>query len=302
LINLLKMPPVKRRTKKEIAAAAAAAAALAASDAAAPSIITAMNNEGNQDGENNAQNAAEAPGSAAVVAPVPASVSVPVPVPIDDIPIVMKLPISSKRVEEIIKSDESRISLDNEPKPYIKENSFISENDNLEKKNNDKAHHNHHETICYWCCHNIINTEYGMPVRYDVFYNNFTMYGSFCSLECAAAYNFSINMGCDRAWEIHSWIQLLAQNYGLETPIRPAPNRYLLNMFNGPVSIDEFREGHKGFLKTYVMNIPPFIHITSQLELLNTSFLEKSKDTLGVSKSKISKISKLVPEQKMISI
>lgn len=191
-----------------------------------------------------------------------------------DTPIVMQLSIPSKRIEELIKEDKVSEHLVNaEPQPYIKEDTFTSENDSLEKKN--EPIHTHHEIVCYWCCHNIINTEYGMPVRYDVFHNNFTMFGSFCSLECAAAYNFSINMGCDRAWEIHSWIQLLAQSYGLETPIRPAPNRYLLDMFNGKMTIEEFRNGHKGFLKTYVMNIPPFIHINSHLEILNTSFLEK---------------------------
>lgn len=195
-------------------------------------------------------------------------------------PIVMQLSIPSKRIEELIKEDKITDELTNiEPLPYIKEDSFISENDLLDKKTENL--HTHHEIICYWCCHNIINTEYGMPVRYDVFHNNFTMFGSFCSLECAAAYNFSINMGCDRAWEIHSWIQLLAQSYGLETPIRPAPNRYLLNMFNGKMSIEEFRNGHKGFLKTYVMNIPPFIHITSHMEILNTSFLEKKTSKIG---------------------
>jgi hypothetical protein len=215
------------------------------------------------------------------------------PQEIDNTPIVMQLSIPTKRIEELIKEDTKTEQLINaEPLPYTKDNTFISENDSLDKKGENA--HTHHEIICYWCCHNIINTEYGMPVRYDVFHNNFTMFGSFCSLECAAAYNFSINMGCDRAWEIHSWIQLLAQSYGLETPIRPAPNRFLLNMFNGKLSIEEFRNSHKGFLKTYVMNIPPFIHITSHMEVLNTSFLEK--------KAKVGKISKFIgTEQKMIS-
>lgn len=198
----------------------------------------------------------------------------------DTAPIVMQLSIPSKRIEELIKEDKITEELVNtEPVPYTREDTFACENDSLDKKC-DNAH-THHEIICYWCCHNIINTEYGMPVRYDVFHNNFTMFGSFCSLECASAYNFSINMGCDRAWEIHSWIQLLAQSYGLETPIRPAPNRYLLNMFNGKMSIEEFRNSHKGFLKTYVMNIPPFIHITSHMEILNTSFLEKKTSKIG---------------------
>jgi len=247
------MPP-KRKTKKELAAAASG------------SLINSINNVIAQD--DNSSNLSENNN-----------------IESNKTPIVMQLSIPSKRIEEIIKDEEKKLPLNIDPLPYIKDNAFICENHNLDSNNQNKIH-THHEIICYWCCHNIMNIEYGMPVRYDVFHKNFTMFGSFCSLECASAYNFSINMGCDRAWEIHSWIQLLAKNYGLETPIRPAPNKYLLDTFNGRMSIEEFRSSHKGYVKTYVMNIPPFIHINSQMEILNTSFLEKNK----------------IHEKKMISI
>ena len=298
------MPP-KRKTKKELAAAAAAAAVVAAEEVKVEE--TGVLEGGVLEGgvleggvlEGGAClvsiPVASLTGSGSVAAAVAATEEIENTI---TTPIVMQLSIPSKRVEQLIKDDESKMPLYNDPTPYIKDNTFISENDKLEITT-DKLH-THHEIICYWCCHNIINTEYGMPVRYDVFHNNFTLFGSFCSLECASAYNFSINMGCDRAWEIHSWIQLLAKNYGLETPIRPSPNRYLLDMFNGPMTIEDFRNSHKGFLKTYVMNIPPFIHITSQIEILNTSFLEKNKE-MPKTTSKIGKISKLMPEQKMIS-
>lgn len=191
-------------------------------------------------------------------------------------PVVMQLPIPTKRVESLLQDEMQNIPETTlEPLPYIPNNNFSSENDTLLKDEN-KNKHTHHEIVCFWCCHTIIDTEYGMPIRYDVFHNNFTMFGSFCSLECAAAYNYSTNMGSDRAWEIHSWIQALAQKYGIQGPIRPAPNKYLLRIFNGPLTIDEFRSSHKGMSKQYVMNIPPFIHINSQMECLNTSFLEKN--------------------------
>ena len=84
-------------------------------------------------------------------------------------------------------------------------------------------------------------------------------------------------MGCDRAWEIHSWIQLLGKKYGFKGPIRPAPSRYLLKMFHGPLTIEEFRKVHTNLIQTYVLNIPPFIHVSSQMESINTSFLDKEK-------------------------
>ena len=220
-------------------------------------------------------------------------VSKPTTEPSIEEPIVLQLSITADRMDELIAGEDIRTILKynpniTEPEPYAPENHFTSENVQIEstteptkvqgvmqaasscrKKVESKTHH---EIVCFWCCHHIVDTEYGMPVRYDSFHSNFTMFGSFCSLECAAAYNYSTNMGCDRVWEVHSWIQLLGKKYGFEGPIRPAPSRYLLRMFNGPMEIEEFRQAHKGLAKTHVMNIPPFIHISSQMESINTSF------------------------------
>jgi hypothetical protein len=219
-------------------------------------------------------------------------------------PIVLQLSISNNRMNELIETENLQNILKYspnivDPQPYIPNDYFISSNDIIETNNNVSSstnkdttaqqHHmctnkeeqknivSHHDTNCYWCCHPIIDIEYGMPIRYDVFHNNFTTYGSFCSLQCAAAYNYSVNMGCDKAWEIHSWIQLIGKKYGFKGPIRPAPSRYLLKMFHGPLTIEEFRKAHTNLIQTYMLNIPPFIHVSSQMELINTSFLDKEK-------------------------
>lgn len=134
---------------------------------------------------------------------------------------------------------------------------------------------------CFWCCYDIGHMTYGMPIRYDFTTKTFTMYGTFCSLECAAAHNFSVHLGSDRAWEIHSWIQMLGKRFGYSEPIRPAPSRYLLELFDGPLSITEFRNAHKGQTKTYVLNIPPIINVSSQMEVVNTSFLGNTNESVG---------------------
>jgi len=214
-------------------------------------------------------------------------------------PIVLQLPITNSRMDELIKSEHMQNILKYnpnivDPQPYIPDNHFISMNDSIISENSQSPSNSnnstnndtedlsltnntksHHDTNCFWCCHSIIDTEYGMPIRYDVLHHNFTTYGSFCSLQCAAAYNYSVNMGCDRAWEIHSWIQLLGKKYGFKGPIRPAPSRYLLKMFHGPLTIEEFRKAHTNLIQTYILNIPPFIHVSSQMESINTSFLDK---------------------------
>jgi len=111
-----------------------------------------------------------------------------------------------------------------------------------------------------------------MPIRYDPIHNSFTFFGIFCSLECSSAYNFSVHMGSDRAWDVQSWIQIMARNYGIQGIIRPAPSRYTLQMFDGPLTIEEFRKAHKGVSKSIMVNIPPLVNMKPQIETINTSF------------------------------
>ena len=173
-------------------------------------------------------------------------------------PVVLQIMLSSTRVDELIMGEDIKSILKynptmTEPEAYIPNNQFISKNDILEEvdginaytteKHGSTDHVNvlhkessssrtpHHEITCYWCCHTIIDAEYGMPIRYDACQKSFSLFGSFCSLECTAAYNYSTNMGSNRVWEIHSWIQLLGKKYGMNGVIRPAPSRYLLKMY-----------------------------------------------------------------------
>lgn len=184
-------------------------------------------------------------------------------------PVVLQLMISNDRMTEIVNSTNAQESYKLEPEPFMTSCGIAS----APMESVQDGHSAAHNQVCFWCCHPIVDKEYGMPIRYDSVHNSFTLYGCFCSLECVAAHNFSVNMGSDRAWEIHSWIQLLARRYGFAGRVRPAPNKFLLKMFNGPLTIEEFRATHKDLTRTYVMNIPPFIHVASQMEVLNTSFI-----------------------------
>lgn len=210
--------------------------------------------------------------------------------------ILLKLPISDARIDELLHTEEMQMVLEynpniSEPIPYDGENASIYEcidggGASIEAPLNT-------ETVptvanggtpmaaackeaCFWCCHPIEHRSYGMPIRYDTYSKAFTLYGSFCSLQCASAHNFSVNPGSDRAWEIQSWIQMLGHRYGFADTIRPAPSRYLLNMFGGPLTIEEFRASHKNTAKTYTLNIPPIISVTAQSECINTSYIGKS--------------------------
>jgi len=199
-------------------------------------------------------------------------------------PVILQLAIPKQRIDELLAFQNADNNEFN-PQPYCKINNFESTNDEIIINTfNDKKNVN-----CYWCCHKIDSNIFGMPIKYDVVHNIFSMHGTFCSLECVAAHNYSIHNGSDRAWEIQSWIQMLADRYGYKNIIRPAPSKYLLKIFDGPMDIEEFRDVHKNFDKTYVLNISPFINISSQLEVLNTSFLNQDnieKNNKNIKKKK----------------
>ena len=70
---------------------------------------------------------------------------------------------------------------------------------------------------------------------------------------------------------------MIARRFGITNIIRPAPSKYLLKMFGGNLSIDEFREAHLNNDKTYILNIPPMISVNSTNEIINTSYITKKK-------------------------
>tara|TARA_Y100000389_G_C17471316_1_gene531444 strand:- start:12320 stop:13003 length:684 start_codon:yes stop_codon:yes gene_type:complete len=128
-------------------------------------------------------------------------------------------------------------------------------------------------SVCFWCCHELVDFSCGMPIKYTVSTNHFDVFGTFCSFQCASAYNFSINSKSYKVWDINSLINMLASRYGILENIKPAPSRYVLKMFGGEMTIEEFRIIHKENDRSLVLNIPPMTTINASTELLNTSYM-----------------------------
>ena len=125
-----------------------------------------------------------------------------------------------------------------------------------------------------------------MPTKYNSINDTYMTFGSFCSLQCANAYNFSVHSGTDKVWEINSFIQMLGKNYGYKEHIRPAPSRYLLKLFNGNMSIEEFRNCHIKYDKAYLLNIQPMISLSTSHEIVNTSYLKNVIENINYTKQK----------------
>jgi hypothetical protein len=193
--------------------------------------------------------------------------------------IILQLPLSQHQIDKLTNTTKSKECIA-EPIPYERNCCFITEE--VVHQRNEISHteqmNEHQNTCCFWCCHKIEYKIYGMPVNYDSINDTYILYGSFCSLQCANAYNFATYNGCDKVWEINSMIQMLGKRYGVNNFIRPAPSRYLLKMFNGYLTIDEFRKLHKNNETTHVLNLPPMIAISSGYEVVNTSYIKKNSD------------------------
>jgi len=116
-------------------------------------------------------------------------------------------------------------------------------------------------TICFWDLHTYKNNSYVLPI------NNHKSVGHFCSLECAAAYNFS-DMNDNNVWERYSLLHFI---YNINYKIKVAPSRILLNIFGGPLNIEQYRNlFENNNINTHInINIPPLTNINMQLEITN---------------------------------
>lgn len=140
----------------------------------------------------------------------------------------------------------------------------------FEEKNKNNEWPTNTSIACYWCCHKFDNPPFGIPVKYVN--EQFHVFGCFCSLECAAAYNLDSKDSIDEMWERMNLINLLSRKLGGYTQgfIKPAPNRLALSMFGGHMSIDEFRKFTETG-KIININFPPMMTMTQQIEEINES-------------------------------
>ena len=145
-------------------------------------------------------------------------------------------------------------------------NSNNDDNDNniISNKNDKELHkkimllnHNLHNNVvkksaCFWCTYEFDNTEISIP-KFEMGNIMYT-YGNFCSLECACGYLFDENIDTSIKFERYYMLNNL---YKCNTKIKPSPKpHYILDKFNGLLTIDEFRDINKSSRLTLLINKP----------------------------------------------
>ena len=119
---------------------------------------------------------------------------------------------------------------------------------------------------CFWCCHPFVTRPCALPLEYKD--GTYSVYGCFCSPECAAAYNFNDFQDSEKQWERYALLnQLYRKAYGERNlKIKLAPPRQTLQIFGGPLNIKQFRNVNRSYDKTFVLNYPPLVSINVQQE------------------------------------
>ena len=156
----------------------------------------------------------------------------------------------------------------------------------FEEKNKNGEWPTNTTICCYWCCNKFDTTPIGIPVNYDK--EQFDVYGCFCSLECAAAYNFKNNHNIDEMWERYNLINLLSRRIGYKHQVKPAPDRLSLKQFGGFMDIDQFRN-YTNLNRFVNINFPPMNSVTQQLEEINEYDLKNDMKYIPIDNERIKK-------------
>lgn len=156
----------------------------------------------------------------------------------------------------------------------------------FEEKNKNNEWPQTTSIACYWCCHKFDTPPFGIPVKFAD--EKFHVFGCFCSLECAAAYNLASKESIDEVWERHNLINLLSKRIGYKNIVKPAPNRLALQMFGGHLTIEEYRS-YCHTSKIININFPPMMTMTQQIEEVNESDINNDYKYIPIDTDRINK-------------
>jgi hypothetical protein len=120
---------------------------------------------------------------------------------------------------------------------------------------------NYKNIKCNWCLHNCDDKVTHLP--FNISNGVFNMYGNFCCPECAASFNFN-ELNDDLIWERYALLNYVYNENNSKYNI--APSRLILDIFGGPLSINEFRE-IINTNKNINTILPPLYIIKPQIEI-----------------------------------
>ena len=155
----------------------------------------------------------------------------------------------------------------------------------------DGAHHAvTQRSACFWCTYEFETPTIHIPTLYNKPANTYTVYGCFCSPECATAHLMKELIDTSVRFERFQLLQAMySKIYNYDAPFKPAPDpHYLLNKFYGNLSIEEYRKLLKSDHMLYIVN-KPLMHSLPELYEDNNEFMVSNKITIQNTMTKAKK-------------
>lgn len=162
----------------------------------------------------------------------------------------------------------------NEYKMMVNENANYNDNSRkvikmninfIESKSGNTIIHKNTDICCWWCTEKFDNLPCFIPEKHSK--GKYHVFGCFCSYNCAAAYNISMNDY--KVWDRYSLIKRLYndiyENNENLVDVDIAPPRETLKKFGGHLSIQEFRGSGKND-REYRFIMPPMVSIIPFIE------------------------------------
>lgn len=130
---------------------------------------------------------------------------------------------------------------------------------------------------CWWCCHKFDNYPVSLPIKFYPENKLFKCKGIYCSFSCALShaqlkkYDFSLLKMLYR--------QLLDLKYTELVIIKKAPPKEILEMFGGPVSIEDYRKNcGNDNINLYNITTYPIVFMNQQLHLKTVHGSDSKKE------------------------
>lgn len=119
---------------------------------------------------------------------------------------------------------------------------------------------------CWWCCHKFDNYPISLPIKFYPENKLFKCKGIYCSFSCALSYAQEKKYNYNLLKLLYR--QLLNVKFSESINIKKAPPKEILEMFGGPVTIEEYRKNcGNDNINLYNITTYPIIFVNQQLHL-----------------------------------
>lgn len=130
---------------------------------------------------------------------------------------------------------------------------------------------------CFWCTYKFNHGPCIIPEREEK--GVYRVYGNFCCPECAVSYLLQESMDPHVRWERMALLHRIYDRDG-KGRVFPAPARESLDLFGGPMTIEQFRATVRAGKVRVDIHMPPMVSILGSIDTKPIDFFDTSLKTM----------------------